>query len=116
MHGLNPKGDKDHARKTWTHKDGTFWPADRLPETMPNARILLFSYNSNVVVDVSNVSVTHHATSLLDKLHGCRLEDVSYQLHIYFSVYLSSITNGAVVEPESTTNNTSVPLLRWPCC
>jgi hypothetical protein len=38
---------------------------------------MLFSYNSSVVVDVANVSIAHHATSLLDKLYGCRSEDVS---------------------------------------
>ncbi|KAF8243532.1 hypothetical protein K440DRAFT_664068 [Wilcoxina mikolae CBS 423.85] len=64
-------GKRDPPRhRTWTHHDGTFWPRDRLFKSIPNARVMLFSYNSSVMVDVANVSIAHHATSLLDKLYG----------------------------------------------
>lgn len=61
VHGLNPKGDLQHARKTWTHENGTFWPKTLLPELLPTARILLFAYNSSVLRNASNVPVAGHA-------------------------------------------------------
>ena len=68
VHGLNPKGTEDHARRTWTHKDGTFWPNDHLPQSIPTARILLFAYNSSVLSKPSNSPVHSHANSLLNGL------------------------------------------------
>src|SRR5450432_1070465 len=44
IHGLN--GD---VRRTWTHKNGTFWLQDLLPHAMPGARIFTYSYPSPVL-------------------------------------------------------------------
>lgn len=74
VHGLNPKGDMDHARKTWTHENGTFWPETLLPKLLSTARILLFAYNSSVLSNASNVPVAGHAQSLLNDVHNKRLE------------------------------------------
>ena len=48
VHGLNPKGQEDYTRMTWTYKGdsshiATFWPQTLLPESKPTARILLFA-------------------------------------------------------------------------
>lgn len=45
VHGLN--GD---PRKTWTAKNGVFWPTDLLPVTLKSAkaRILVYGYNADV--------------------------------------------------------------------
>lgn len=45
MHGLN--GD---PQKTWTAKNGTFWPADLLPASLRDAKanILVYGYNADV--------------------------------------------------------------------
>lgn len=45
MHGLN--GD---PQKTWTAKNGAFWPADLLPASLRDARanILVYGYNADV--------------------------------------------------------------------
>ncbi|KAF8246580.1 hypothetical protein K440DRAFT_631108 [Wilcoxina mikolae CBS 423.85] len=76
VHGLNPAGREDHSTHTWTHVNGTFWPEQILPKSIPSARILLFSYNSNVFFGVANATIRHHADSLLDRLHGKRMGDV----------------------------------------
>ncbi|KAL9105022.1 MAG: hypothetical protein Q9163_000119 [Psora crenata] len=74
VHGLNPKGDSEHARKTWTHENGTFWPEELLPELLPTARVLLFAYNSSILRDASKVPVAGHAQSLLNDVKNRRLE------------------------------------------
>ncbi|KAL8741601.1 MAG: hypothetical protein Q9190_005811 [Brigantiaea leucoxantha] len=75
VHGLNPTGDLEHARKTWTHENGTFWPETLLPELLPSARILLFAYNSSVLNNASNVPVAGHAQSLLNDVKNRRLKE-----------------------------------------
>ena len=74
VHGLNPTGDPDHARRTWTHENGTIWPATLLPQLLPKARILLFAYNSSVLGNASNVPVAGHAQSLLNDVYHKRLD------------------------------------------
>lgn len=67
VHGLNPFNTPNFAEKTWTHENGTFWPKDILHNNVPNCRILLFGYNSNVAFDVSLQGIKDHATTLLDR-------------------------------------------------
>jgi hypothetical protein len=52
------------------------WPRDILPNRIPYARIMIFTYNSNVAFDVSESGVRQHANSLLDFVHGIREETV----------------------------------------
>ncbi|KAE8153121.1 lipa and NB-ARC domain protein [Aspergillus avenaceus] len=70
VHGLNPRGRVDHAFETWTHQNGTFWPRDYLPQDIPQARIFVYGYNSNVAnaETMSNASVKDHANTLLNLL------------------------------------------------
>ena len=75
VHGLNPTGDPNHARKSWTHENSTFWPEALLPELLPTARILLFAYNSSVLNNAANVPVAGHAQSLLNDVNNKRLEE-----------------------------------------
>jgi hypothetical protein len=37
------------AEKTWTHRNGTFWPGALLTEDFPRARIMTFGYDADVV-------------------------------------------------------------------
>jgi len=76
VHGLNPRGDPEHPEKTWTHTSGTMWPRDLLPGKIPYARIMVFSYNSNVALDVSESGVPQHANSLLELVQGIREDTV----------------------------------------
>jgi hypothetical protein len=43
-HGLT--GNRE---KTWTHRNGIFWPATLLSEDFPHARIITFGYDADVV-------------------------------------------------------------------
>ena len=80
VHGLNPKGQENHARTTWTHNGddshrATFWPETLLPESVPSARILLFAYNSSILSNASNAPVHGHANTLLNRLYNKRREE-----------------------------------------
>ena len=89
VHGLNPKGQENHARQTWTHKgdvshSATFWPQNLLPQSVPTARILLFAYNSSILTNASNAPVHGHANTLLNRLHNKRREDSKKHIPIIF--------------------------------
>ena len=71
MHGLNPTNIKSHAEATWTSGD-KLWLRDFLPEQLPNARILLFGYNSNVAFETSIAGVREQAVNLLNRLEQKR--------------------------------------------
>ena len=80
VHGLNPKGQENHARNTWTHSGdashaATFWPQTLLRDSVPSARILLFAYNSSILVNASNAPVHGHANTLLNRLYHKRLKE-----------------------------------------
>ncbi|PYH98097.1 lipa and NB-ARC domain protein [Aspergillus ellipticus CBS 707.79] len=70
VHGLNPRGRSDHPFETWTHANGTFWPRDYLPHDVPQARIFVYGYNSNITnpQSMSTASVRDHANTLLNLL------------------------------------------------
>ncbi|KAF2651873.1 hypothetical protein K491DRAFT_75781 [Lophiostoma macrostomum CBS 122681] len=74
VHGLNPKGTDAHAYKTWM-SEGKIWLRDFLPAQIPNARILLFGYNSNVTNGANLMSVGDHAGNLLERLDFKRGND-----------------------------------------
>ncbi|XXG94019.1 hypothetical protein Hte_000270 [Hypoxylon texense] len=71
VHGLNPLGKQLHAEATWT-ADGKLWLRDFLPKRIPNARILLFGYNSNVAFQASTAGVTEQAENLLNQVEAVR--------------------------------------------
>ncbi|KAA8641348.1 uncharacterized protein ATNIH1004_002016 [Aspergillus tanneri] len=70
VHGLNPRGRNDHPFETWTHQNGTFWPRDLLPHDIPQARIFIYGYNSNITnpQTMSTAGVRDHANTLLNLL------------------------------------------------
>jgi pimeloyl-ACP methyl ester carboxylesterase len=37
-------GPFGHARRTWTHPSGAYWPQDFLPNDLPNVRVMTFGY------------------------------------------------------------------------
>jgi hypothetical protein len=67
VHGLNPKGKEYHAEATFTSGD-KLWLRDFLPSQLPQARILLFGYNSNVCFQASAAGVREQAANLLNRL------------------------------------------------
>lgn len=81
MHGLNPFGTQSHAEKTWTAEDKkhnikTMWLKDEefLPRDIPYARVLLHSYNANVILNPSTIGVTDQAVNLLERLRQERVD------------------------------------------
>ena len=74
VHGLNPFKNTSNAISTWTSTTGKMWLQDEgfLPTQIPNARILLFGYNSNVAFTSSNAGLVQQATNLLLLLEGRR--------------------------------------------
>ncbi|KAI9889175.1 MAG: hypothetical protein M1814_005766 [Vezdaea aestivalis] len=60
VHGLNVADNPHLAWETWT-EDGVFWPKDFLTEDIPEARIFLYGYNSNVNSEVSEARIKDHA-------------------------------------------------------
>jgi hypothetical protein len=75
VHGLNPFKNTSNAVSTWTSDNGKMWIQDEefLPTQIPNARIMLFGYNSNVAFTSSNAGLAQQATNLLFLL-GLRRE------------------------------------------
>ncbi|RYO99261.1 hypothetical protein DL763_001625 [Monosporascus cannonballus] len=88
VHGLN--GD---PQKTWTAKNGVFWPADLLPTSLRDARanILVYGYNADVY----------------SKKHGSHPSDNFIYLHA--QTLVTSLTHYR--KDEQTTHN---PII-WVC-
>lgn len=70
VHGLN-----GHPQKTWTAKNGTFWPTDLLPLTLKSAkaRILVYGYNADVYAfggdkSASSDMIHQHAQTMVTNL------------------------------------------------
>ncbi|PYH92748.1 catalytic protein [Aspergillus ellipticus CBS 707.79] len=88
VHGLN--GGPHH---TWTSKNnGTFWPADLLPEVLApsRVRILVYGYNANVTAFTDGASkdrVHNHAETLASglaanrNLRGCTDRPIIFVCH-----------------------------------
>jgi hypothetical protein len=71
LHGLN-----GHAYRSWEHRDndgGSFmWLRDSLPEHIPDARIMIYGYNANVLSDVSTGRIRTYSETFLEKLRHIR--------------------------------------------
>ncbi|KAL8388979.1 hypothetical protein RB595_008888 [Gaeumannomyces hyphopodioides] len=74
VHGLNPLNKLSHAEATWTVGD-KLWLRDFLPKRAPQARVLLFSYNANVVFNLATAGVREQAENLLNQLAEKRIDN-----------------------------------------
>lgn len=73
MHGINLWGNETHAENTWTHDEtGVNWLRTLLPERLPEARVLAFQYNANVMFGSSTAGVREQAINLLGCLKAVR--------------------------------------------
>ncbi|KAI9460337.1 hypothetical protein F5148DRAFT_259058 [Russula earlei] len=64
IHGLD-----GHAFNSWT-ANGVMWLRDLLPEQVPDARVLLYGYNANLVKDASRSRIKEHARLFIRSLKG----------------------------------------------
>lgn len=78
VHGMN--GD---AYDTWTHKNGTLWLRDFLPEDFPGARVYSFGYNVDVSCSLSTGNLDTFARLLLDGVNGERREKKVNNLSLF---------------------------------
>jgi len=70
VHGLNSS-----PGQCWSQED-KLWLRNFLPADLPNARILVFGYNSNVIHEASRARIRDHAKNLLQDLADVRKENV----------------------------------------
>jgi hypothetical protein len=72
VHGLNVFGKTNaFAVRTWVSgrpSEEVLWLKDLLPQQLPNARVLLFGYNSNVGLNTSTAGLSGAAENLLARL------------------------------------------------
>ena len=71
VHGLN--GD---SRSTWTHKNGTFWPCDLLPNYMPGSRIYSYGYDSKIFFSPSDAEYRDFALDLMEAVRALEFSTV----------------------------------------
>ncbi|ORY55944.1 uncharacterized protein BCR38DRAFT_317636, partial [Pseudomassariella vexata] len=79
VHGLNGE-----PQKTWTAKNGVFWPTDLLPESLKSARanVLVYGYNADVYSkkhggNPSDNFIYMHAQTLVTSLTHYRKDELS---------------------------------------
>ncbi|CAJ2509255.1 Uu.00g142810.m01.CDS01 [Anthostomella pinea] len=89
VHGLN--GD---PQKTWTAKNGVFWPADLLPTSLREARanVLVYGYNADVYskkygTSPSDNFIYMHAQTLVTSLTHYRKDELSSRNPIIWVVH-----------------------------
>jgi hypothetical protein len=66
VHGMNMTDNPSHAGNTWTKVEtGTNWLRDLLPRRLPNARIMTYQYNANIVFGTSHAGIEEQAENML---------------------------------------------------
>ncbi|KAF1953171.1 hypothetical protein CC80DRAFT_451183, partial [Byssothecium circinans] len=103
VHGLNPKGKGKHGEGTWTAPNGKLWLRDFLALKIPEARILLFGYDSSVF-NGSTMHVTDHATNLLNRLENKRADAPERPVVFIVHSLGGLVVKQAMVEAKQTDN------------
>ena len=61
-------GFGDNVRNTWTGSDGTFWPTDLLPQSLPGIKVLAFQYEADDIVIRPSAGLQNAADQVLQIL------------------------------------------------
>src|SRR5208282_5496876 len=67
IHGLG-----GNWRQTWTAKNGNFWLEHFLPTQLPNARIMAYGYNADIVLSKAVTDIKNEAEMLLRYIENNR--------------------------------------------
>jgi hypothetical protein len=77
---------------TWTHKNGKLWLRDFLPAKVPDARIMTFGYNANIIGSLNNSGIMEHALALLERVLNKRVDEVwCYLLRTLESAIINNV-------------------------
>ncbi|KAL2130461.1 hypothetical protein VTI74DRAFT_6372 [Chaetomium olivicolor] len=99
VHGINIWGNESHAENTWTHDEtGVNWPRELLPERLPDARVLAFQYNANVVFGTSTAGIHEQAINLLGCLRTNREENAARPI-----IFIAHSMGGIIVKEALAT-------------
>lgn len=106
VHGLNPGSKSNHGRRTWAVGEGDderLWLRDFLPSKVPEARILLFGYDSSVI-NGSKMHLTDHAKNLLNRLESKRTAAPERPILFIAHSLGGLVVKQAMVEARKTEN------------
>jgi hypothetical protein len=105
VHGLNVLGKTNaFGVRTWTwtgirdkgEEEEVLWLKDLLPQQLPNARVLLFGYNSAIGLNTSTSGLSGAAENLLARLRVKRQNDTQRPI-----IFLAHSLGGIVIKHVS---------------
>ncbi|KAK0621967.1 hypothetical protein B0T17DRAFT_307871 [Bombardia bombarda] len=103
IHGLNAWKNPNPAEHTWT-AEGKLWLRDYLPQTAPNARVLLAGYNSNAALGTTTLDIRGQANNLLNRLDAMRKEDPDRPLIFICHSMGGLVVKQAIITASSDNN------------
>ncbi|KAI9452021.1 hypothetical protein F5148DRAFT_1152321 [Russula earlei] len=80
FHGFTVVAGGTNSKLDWTVGD-VMWLRDLLPKQVPDARVLLYGYNANLIGDISKSRIEDHARLFIQSLHG--LEEIQKRRVIF---------------------------------
>ncbi|KAL7910136.1 hypothetical protein GGI35DRAFT_469048 [Trichoderma velutinum] len=103
VHGLNFKGNPNHARATW-HSQGSVWIRDFLPQRIGRpCRVMLFAYNSSPAKAAAAMRLDEHARMLLrclrDKRKDTPLRPIVFLCHSLGGIVVKSALVEGTLDP-----------------
>ncbi|KAM6482924.1 hypothetical protein HDV62DRAFT_405678 [Trichoderma sp. SZMC 28011] len=103
VHGLNFKGNPNHARATW-HSQGSVWIRDFLPQKIGRpCRVMLFAYNSSPAKAAAPKLIDEHARMLLsclkDKRKDSPLRPIVFLCHSLGGIVVKSALVEGTLDP-----------------
>ncbi|KAL5086823.1 hypothetical protein Trisim1_008735 [Trichoderma cf. simile WF8] len=103
VHGLNFKGNPNHARATW-HSQGSVWIRDFLPQKIGRpCRVMLFAYNSSPAKAAAAMRLDEHARMLLsclkDKRKDSPLRPIVFLCHSLGGIVVKSALVEGTLDP-----------------
>ncbi|KAJ4857261.1 tetratricopeptide repeat domain-containing protein [Trichoderma breve] len=103
VHGLNFKGNANHARATW-NSQGSVWIRDFLPQKIGRpCRVMLFAYNSSPAKAAAAMRLDEHARMLLsclkDKRKDSPLRPIVFLCHSLGGIVVKSALVEGTLDP-----------------